>query len=221
MLNCNASRTCRIFFPGNRYFVQICPFLSTVIYLHPTATFLLKFFFIFQDAEVIRFYCSATINYWDILITLILIDFKVLVQSGTINLDLSMSWFMKKYEDCCIYPMESVTLWKFVGDYNYSHLAVVEWCYKFRQWRDSTKDLARSGPQRVAASDGNVRHLEIVLQANRIKNILKCWATTHSIIHSLGHNKVTSQWIPQLLTNEQKIRVWPYHLSSFDELSTR
>ena len=63
------------------------------------------------------------------------------------------------------------------GDYSYSHTAVVEWCNKFRQGRESTKDLARSGPARVAASDENVRQLEITLRANRrikLENFLKC-----------------------------------------------
>ena len=51
--------------------------------------------------------------------------------------------------------------------YSYSHTAVVEWCNKFRQGRESTKDLARPGPARVAASDENVRQLETFLRANR------------------------------------------------------
>ena len=32
------------------------------------------------------------------------------------------------------------------GDYCFSHTAVVEWCNKFRQGRESTKDLARPRP---------------------------------------------------------------------------
>ena len=32
------------------------------------------------------------------------------------------------------------------GDYSYSHMAVVEWCNKFCQGRESTKDLACPRP---------------------------------------------------------------------------
>ena len=53
------------------------------------------------------------------------------------------------------------------GDYSYCHTAVVEWWNKFRQRRESTKDLARPGPARVTASNENVRQLETALRANR------------------------------------------------------
>ena len=58
-------------------------------------------------------------------------------------------------EEC--QPMEIYTRMKAVyGDYSYSHTAVVEWCNKFREGRESTKDLAHPGPARAAASDVNV-----------------------------------------------------------------
>ena len=53
------------------------------------------------------------------------------------------------------------------GDCSYSHTAVVEWCNKFRQGRESTKDLVRPRPACVAASYENVRQLETALRANR------------------------------------------------------
>lgn len=37
--------------------------------------------------------------------------------------------------------------------YNYSHIVVVEWWYKFGQWKECTKDLTHSKPIRSAAPD--------------------------------------------------------------------
>ena len=43
--------------------------------------------------------------------------------------------------------MEMYTRMKAVyGDYSYPFTAVVEWCNKFRQGREPTKDLSRPGP---------------------------------------------------------------------------
>ena len=84
---------------------------------------------------------------------------------------------------------------------------MVEWCKKFWQGRESTKDLARLGPARVNASDKNVRQVETALPVNRhikvdkyqtSKNFLKYWVMemVHSIIRSFGYYKVAAQWIP-------------------------
>lgn len=49
--------------------------------------------------------------------------------------------------------------------------------------RESTEDLIRSGPARVAASDENVRRLKTALRRNR------------RITHSLDYHKVPAQQI--------------------------
>ena len=72
--------------------------------------------------------------------------------------------------------------------------------------------MARPGPACDAASDENVRQLETTaLPANRhikvreLSQMLSIsMGTVHSIIHSLGYHKVAAQWIPRLLTDEQK-----------------
>ena len=66
-------------------------------------------------------------------------------------------------------------------------------------------------PARVAASDKIVRHFETALSANRRLNVRErsqmlsiSVGNVHSILHSLGYHKVAAQWIPRLLTDEQK-----------------
>lgn len=38
------------------------------------------------------------------------------------------------------------------SDYTYYNMVVVEWCWKFRSGRESTRDFARSGPAHAATS---------------------------------------------------------------------
>ena len=64
------------------------------------------------------------------------------------------------------------------GDYSYSHMTVVEWCNKFWQKRESTKDLAHPGPACVAAHNGG-----ILLHDNARLNVTQ---TTQDL---LGHMK--------------------------------
>ncbi|KAF7272417.1 hypothetical protein GWI33_014804 [Rhynchophorus ferrugineus] len=97
------------------------------------------------------------------------------------------------------------------GDCCYSYTAVAEWCSKFRQGRESTKDLARPGPARAATSEENVRQLELTLRTNRrvkVRELAQMLGisigTVHSIINGLGYQKVADQWTPRLLKDEQK-----------------
>lgn len=78
-------------------------------------------------------------------------------------------------------PMEIYKKMKTLhGDYSCFYTTVDEWYNKFRQWRESTKDLTGPGPTCTSFSDEHVRQLE----------------------GGLGYNKVVAQWIAQLLIDE-------------------
>lgn len=52
--------------------------------------------------------------------------------------------------------------------YGYSHMAVVEFCNKFRQARESTKDFAHPGPANVAGDSRKLLYAQVV--ALRLEN---------------------------------------------------
>jgi transposase len=75
-----------------------------------------------------------------------------------------------------------------------SKTTVKDWCRQFRQGRQSTADMARPGPARVATTPANIAAVETAMRGNRRMSIKAIAAdlnisvgTVHSIIHDLGY----------------------------------
>lgn len=66
--------------------------------------------------------------------------------------------------------------------------------------RESSKDLVRPEPARIAASDESVGQLETATKLSQMLMII----SVHSIIYGLGYHKVAAERIKQLFTDKQK-----------------
>lgn len=98
-----------------------------------------------------------------------------------------------------------------VYDKCYSKTAVKMWCCKFQKGRQQTADLRRPGQAHRAVTDENVSTIDLLLRDDRRRSVASIATqvnvsvgTVHNIIKSLGYNKVCCQWVPRLLTEDQR-----------------
>lgn len=97
-------------------------------------------------------------------------------------------------------------------------MAAVEWCNTFWQCRDSTNDFSYPICAHVAASDEMWDSWKLLYEKigtlkleKSLLDVEISLETIHSIMHSVCYHSVAAQWIPQVLTDEQKIFIWFYH----------
>jgi len=93
-----------------------------------------------------------------------------------------------------------------------SYVTIYRWIAEFQHSRQSTEDAHRSGRPVEACTNRNVQLMNDMIitdQRLTIRYIADCVklsiGTTHHIITDiLGYNKVCAQWVPRMLTTENK-----------------
>lgn len=97
------------------------------------------------------------------------------------------------------------------GNACFAYPTVKEWYRKFKNGREGTNDKPRPGALSTASTDRNVACVEGLIRENRrisiraiSENVGVSIGSVHSIVHKLGYSKVCAQWVPRLLSENQK-----------------
>jgi len=93
-----------------------------------------------------------------------------------------------------------------------SYATVKKWVAEFKRGRETLDDDPRSGRPRTSTTDEMVEKVHDMVMADRritTRTIAEAMQVSHERIQHilteiLGMNKVSSRWVPKLLTNEQK-----------------
>lgn len=98
------------------------------------------------------------------------------------------------------------------GDACVSKTTVVDWARMFRKGREQTTDYPRPGQAHVVATEDTREKVNAAIAADRRINIQSIanglnmsYGTAHKIVKDLGYHKVCAQWIPRVLTEDQKL----------------
>ncbi|XP_066253419.1 protein GVQW3-like [Euwallacea similis] len=109
----------------------------------------------------------------------------------------------------------------------FAYPTVKEWCRKFRDGKEGTKDALRPDAVCTASTDTNIARVNDLIRENRrisikaiSQNIDVSVGSVRSIVQKLGCRKICAQRVPRLLSGNKKylrISLSLQHLTEYNE----